>query len=56
MLSPLRHKHMNVLGHYYFTLADAALAGEHRALNQLKKEFSEDLASLLATLDTKYDY
>lgn len=42
-LSPLRHKHMNVLGHYSFTLADTILAGEHRPLNQLETEFGEDL-------------
>jgi TnpA family transposase len=43
-LSPLRHEHMNVLGHYSFTLADTILAGEHRPLNQLETEFGEDLA------------
>jgi len=32
-LSPLRHKHINVLGHYSFTLADPILNGEHRPLN-----------------------
>lgn len=37
-LWPLRHEHINVLGHYSFTLADAILAGEHRPLNQLDKE------------------
>ena len=31
------------------------LAGEHRALNQLTQAFSEDLVSLLATLDPKSD-
>ncbi|NOR24045.1 MAG: Tn3 family transposase [Desulforhopalus sp.] len=46
-LSPLRHKHMNVLGHYSFTLADTILAGEHRPLNQLETEFGEDLESPL---------
>lgn len=55
MLSPLRHKHMNVLGHYYFTLPDAILAGEHRALNELTNAFSEGLESLLATLDAQFD-
>ena len=51
-LSPLRHEHMNVLGHYSFTLADTILAGEHRPLNPLEME---DLASLPATLDIKPD-
>lgn len=54
-LSPLRHEHMNVLGHYSFTLADTILAGEHRPLNQLEMAFGEDLKSLLATLDIKPD-
>ena len=54
-LWPLRHEHMNVLGHYSFTLADTILAGEHRPLNQLETELGEDLESLLATLDTKSD-
>jgi hypothetical protein len=34
-LSPLRYEHINVLGHYSFTLADAVLAGKHRPLNSL---------------------
>lgn len=47
MLSPLRHEHINVLGHYSFTLAETILAGEHRPLNQLGMEFSKDVESLL---------
>lgn len=50
-LSPLLHEHMNVLGHYSFTLADTILAGEHRPLNQLGTKFVEDLESLLASPD-----
>ncbi len=46
---------MNVLGHYYFTLSDAILAGEHRALNQLTKAFGESLESLLAAREIKSD-
>jgi hypothetical protein len=53
-LSPLRNEHMNVLGHYSFTLADTILAGERRPLNQLATEIG-DLESLLATLDTNHD-
>ncbi len=53
-LSPLRNEHMNVLGHYSFTLADTILAGENRPLNQLATEFG-DLGSLLAALDTSHD-
>lgn len=41
-LSPLRHRHMNVLGRYSFTLADTILAGKHRPLNQLDTEFGND--------------
>ena len=54
-LSPLRNEHMNVHGHYSFTLADTVLAGKHRPLNQLTTEFGEDLESLLATLDSNND-
>ena len=54
-LSPLRDEHMNVHGHYSFTLADTVLAGKHRPLNQLAIEFGDDLESLLATLDTNSD-
>jgi hypothetical protein len=42
-LSPLRYEHMNVLGHYSFTLADTILAGKHRPLNQLDSDFGEGL-------------
>lgn len=52
-LSPLRYEHMNVLGHYSFTLADAILAGEHRPLNPIATEFGEDLESLLTTIDAE---
>ncbi len=54
-LWPLRHEHMNVLGHYSFTLADTILAGKHRPLNQLKTELGEDLESRLVTLDSDSD-
>ena len=47
----LRHQHINMLGHYSFTLAEHIQKGEHRPLNQLELEFGEDLQSLLATLD-----
>ena len=50
-LWPLRHQHINMLGHYSFTLAEHIRKGEHRPLNQLELEFGEDLQSLLATLD-----
>jgi len=33
-LSPLVHGHINMLGHYSFTLADNVLKGELRPLNQ----------------------
>ena len=52
-LSPLRHEHMNVLGHYSFTLADTILAGEHRPLNPFSAELGEDLESLLMVLEPK---
>ena len=55
MLSPLRYEHVNVLGHYSFTLADTILAGQHRPLNQLGKAFGENLESLLVTIDNKSD-
>ena len=42
-LWPLRHEHMNVLGHYSFALTDNILAGEHRPLNQLETAFGEQL-------------
>jgi len=53
LLSPLRFQHINMLGHYSFTLAEHIQKGEHRPLNQLEIEFGEDLESLLATLDSK---
>lgn len=36
-LSPLTHGHINVLGHYSFTLAEQVMKGELRPLNQLSK-------------------
>lgn len=33
-LSPLSHKHVNMLGHYYFTLAEQVLNGKLRPLKQ----------------------
>ena len=35
-LSPLVHDHINMLGHYSFTLAESVLKGELRPLNQSK--------------------
>jgi hypothetical protein len=32
-LSPLHHKHINVLGRYSFTLAESVVKGELRPLN-----------------------
>ena len=54
-LWPLRHEHMNVLGHYSFTLADTILAGKHRPLNQLGTELGEGSESHLAPLDSNSD-
>lgn len=34
-LSPLVHEHINVLGHYSFTLAESVLKGELRPLNKM---------------------
>ncbi|WP_016674423.1 Tn3 family transposase, partial [Yersinia pestis] len=40
-LSPLMHGHINMLGHYTFTLSDDILNGELRALNfNLNNELS----------------
>jgi hypothetical protein len=33
-LSPLLHGHINVLGHYSFTLAEQVMMGQLRPLNQ----------------------
>jgi hypothetical protein len=33
-LSPLGHEHINMLGHYSFSLTDYVLNGELRPLNQ----------------------
>ena len=33
-LSPLSHKHVNMLGHYSFTLAEQVLNGQLRPLKQ----------------------
>jgi TnpA family transposase len=54
-LWPLRHEHLNVLGHYSFSLSETILAGKHRPLNQLETTFSEDLELILGALDTKSD-
>ena len=34
-LSPLVHEHINVLGHYSFTLAESVLKGKLRPLNKM---------------------
>ncbi len=34
-LSPLGHKHLNVLGHYFFTLVEQVIRGDLRPLNQI---------------------
>lgn len=44
-LSPLRYEHINVLGHYSFTLAEAVLEGEHRPLNPISTLSGEELKS-----------
>ena len=36
-LSPLVHGHVNVLGHYSFTLAESVLRGELRPLNEIRE-------------------
>jgi hypothetical protein len=36
-LSPLLHGHLNVLGHYSFTLAEQVTMGQLRPLNQPSK-------------------
>ncbi len=42
-LSPLLHNHINVLGHYSFTLAEPIMNGELRPLNQLELYVDESL-------------
>lgn len=37
-LSPLMHSHINMLGHYSFTLSENVMRGELRPLNQLVNE------------------
>lgn len=37
-LSPLASKHINILGHYSFTLAENVTKGKLRPLNQAFKE------------------
>jgi hypothetical protein len=37
-LSPLQHKHINVLGRYSFTLAESVVNGELRPLNNPEEE------------------
>lgn len=39
-LSPLSHKHVNMLGHYSFTLAEQVMNGKLRPLKQ-QTEFDE---------------
>ncbi|MCA2422816.1 Tn3 family transposase [Vibrio alginolyticus] len=41
-LSPLSHKHVNMLGHYSFTLTEQVLNGELRPLKQPSEQ--EDFA------------
>ena len=36
-LSPLSHKHVNMLGHHSFTLAEQVLKGQLRPLKQLSE-------------------
>jgi TnpA family transposase len=36
-LSPLGYEHVNVLGHYSFTLSENIMKGELRALNELRE-------------------
>ena len=52
-LSPLRYAHINVLGHYSFTLADAVLAGEHRPLNPVSTLSSNEIESQSVANDSK---
>lgn len=37
-LSPLQHEHINVLGHYSFTLNDAVMKGKLRPFNKLPED------------------
>lgn len=55
-LSPLRYRHINMFGHYSFTLAEHIRRGEHRPLSQLRLQFGQDLESLLATLELEPEY
>ena len=34
-LSPLQHEHINVLGHYSFTLSEVVMKGQLRPFNKL---------------------
>jgi len=52
-LSPLRYEHINVLGHYSFTLADAVLAGEHRPLNPISAQVGDDVDSQSTAINSK---
>lgn len=52
-LSPLRYEHINVLGHYSFTLADAVLAGEHRPLNPVSNLSGDEIESKSTASDSK---
>ena len=42
-LSPLVHGHLNVLGHYSFTLAEQIMNGQLRPLNQTSVNLEESL-------------
>ncbi|MBZ8618080.1 hypothetical protein H5Q78_23780 [Escherichia coli] len=39
-LSPLRHTHINMLGHYTFTLAEQVTKGHLRPLKQAEKRMN----------------
>lgn len=39
-LSPLRHVHVNMLGHYTFTLAEQVTKGQLRPLKRRKKQMN----------------
>ncbi len=42
-LSPLVHGHINVLGHFSFTLAEQIMKGQLRPLNQTSVNLEEPL-------------
>ena len=51
-LSPLSHKHVNMLGHYSFTLAEQVLNGQLRPLKQ-PSELDDGLSVRFIPLDFK---